>query len=132
MDRCPNCGARLQPDMGWCGRCLAPVPVSDPELQQDARPLWARSQLQDRGPDHVPTYSRVRAGPTSFGIVGRSVLTVLLLLAAVIGEPLARGFVLAAVGFDVPGAGFIVLYGVFALAIVVYALTRIWRRSRVA
>jgi uncharacterized membrane protein len=65
-------------------------------------------------------------------VVGRSVLTFLLLAAAVIGEPLTRGFILAAVGFDVPGGGFILLYAAIALVVVVYALTRIWRRSRVA
>lgn len=131
MDVCPTCGARLRPDLAWCGRCLTPVPTPE-NPEPDQRPLWARAQLSETGPDHVPAYSRIRAGPTSFGVVGRSLLTVLLLVAAVIGEPLARGLVLAAVGFDVPGTGFVVLYGVFALVAVIYALTRIWRRSRVA
>jgi hypothetical protein len=83
-------------------------------------------------PAHVPTYSRWRAGPTSFGPVGRIVLSVLAALLGVIGYPMSRGFILASVGFDVPGHGFLLLYAAIAAAAEVYLFTRIWRRARIA
>jgi hypothetical protein len=83
-------------------------------------------------PDPEPTFSRWKAGPTSFGPTGRMLLSIGVLIAAVIGYPLVRGGILAAVGFDVPGNGFMLLYAGLALPTATYVLTRVWRPVRIA
>jgi uncharacterized membrane protein len=76
--------------------------------------------------------SRWKAGPTTFGVFGRALLSICVLVGAVIGYPLARGGILAVIGFDVPGTPFMILYGVLAGALAIYLLARIWRRARIA
>jgi hypothetical protein len=84
-----------------------------------------------KDPAHVPTYSRWRGGPTSFGPVGRVVLSFLAILLGLVGYPMSRGLMVASVGFDVPGTGYVLLYTVFAAAAEVYLFSRIWRRERI-
>jgi hypothetical protein len=64
--------------------------------------------------------------------VGRALLTLGALVGLVIGEPMLRGFILASVGFDVPGVGFVIFYVVLAVPAFAYLASRIWRRVRVA
>jgi hypothetical protein len=71
---CRACGAPLPPDLRWCERCFAPVTLYSP-----------RERLHEPGtfvgsPIHDVRTSRWRAGPTSFGPVGRIAWTVGLLL----------------------------------------------------
>lgn len=101
----------------------APPPVGSP--------LAARLPAPQE-PGHVPTYSRWRGGPTSFGPAGRVVLSVLALVLGVVGYPMTRGFILASVGFDVPGRGFVVMYIVIAVVAELYLFSRIWKRERIA
>lgn len=93
--------------------------------------MWLKTQERERVTFEGASFSRVKAGPTSFGIVGRSVLTFLVLAGMVIGYPMARGGLLAEVGFDVPGTPFLIGYTV-AVAFTVFLLIRIWRRARIA
>ena len=83
-------------------------------------------------PVPAPIYSRWRASDTSFGALGRGLLTMALAIGLLVGEPLARGLVLATVGFDVPGRGFVLLYATFAVPTGVYLIARIWTRARIA
>lgn len=88
--------------------------------------------MRDREPPVKGVYSRWRAGPTSLGVLGRVFLSACVLVAAVAGYPLARGGILAAMGFDIPGKGFQVMYAIVAAIAALYLLVRIWRRARVA
>jgi hypothetical protein len=83
-------------------------------------------------PEPQPTFSRWKAGPTSFGPAGRMLLSIGVLIAAAVGYPMVRGGILAAVGFDVPGNGFQFFYAGLALPTATYVLTRIWRPVRIA
>jgi hypothetical protein len=130
-ETCSNCGAPLSPDLSWCGRCFAPVVREDPAPPSDTS-MWIRTQRRERVTFEGATFSRWKAGPTSLGGFGRIVLTVLVLVGVVIGYPLARGGMVASVGFDVPGKAFMVSYAVVAGAGALYLIVRIWRRARVA
>jgi hypothetical protein len=117
--------------MTWCGQCFAtlPTPPEDASLQVRLRPH--APPIRDVVPPAV--YSRWRRSDTSFGPVGRALLTLGLTLALIAGEPMLRGFIVISVGFDVPSAGFLIFY-VVAVAVPagLYLTTRIWRRVRVA
>jgi hypothetical protein len=131
MELCASCGARLAPEASWCGQCFAPV-VRTAADQPTERPLWQRAGSAARPPSPTPTYSRFRAGPTSFGALGRILMTVGLLAGLVAGYPMSRGGMLAAVGFDIPGRPFLIGYSVAAGIAGLYLLSRIWKRARVA
>ncbi len=94
--------------------------------------MWLKTQERERVTFEGASFSRVKAGPTSFGMAGRSVLTFLVLDGMVIGYPMARGGLLAEVGFDVPGTPFLIGYTAVAVAFTVFLLIRIWRRGRIA
>jgi hypothetical protein len=106
--------------------------VVRPEAEATETPLWRRAGSAARPQNPTPTYSRFRAGPTSFGALGRSLLTVALLVGLVVGYPMARGGMLAAVGFDIPGRPFLIGYAAVAGLGGLFLLTRIWKRARVA
>lgn len=66
---CRTCGAALPSDLGWCATCYAPVTLYSP-----------REPVHEPGgyagpPMHTLRTSRWRAGPTSFGPVGRILCT---------------------------------------------------------
>ena len=129
MDACRRCGAQLSPELAWCGQCYAPAPARE---EVSEIPLRVRAQMRERASATVPVYSRWKAGPTSFGAAGRIVQTVGVILGVIVGYPLARGGILAAIGMDVPGTPFMIGYGIVATCGAVYLLTRIWKRGRVA
>ena len=64
---CSSCGAALRAETAWCGQCFAPAGPRPHAVPQP--PAGAR-----------PAYSRWASGPTSFGPVGRVLLTLLVLL----------------------------------------------------
>ena len=80
---CRNCGAALQPDVRWCGLCLEPIreftsrtPVHDRVPQHETSP---RIRLVSPGTEHTGgRYTRWEKTPTTFGPVGRSVITAVL------------------------------------------------------
>ncbi len=140
MDTCTSCGATLVTDLAWCPRCFTAVGQARPAIaaapapgqEADTRPLWVRTQMRSSAPPVQPVYSRWRAGPTSFGAFGRSVMTVLMILGLVAGYPMARGGMFAAAGVDIPGTPFLIGYAAVAIPLGLFLLTRIWKRARVA
>jgi hypothetical protein len=122
---CRSCGAPLPGDVRWCLRCYAPALELTPRERQlppldrvePPPPNVPRSPLRDdAGPP--PVFSRWRAGPTTFGPVGRLAVTALLMLpfpwdALVSLNPLRLWFMLA--------------YTMF----LAYALRDVWRKERV-
>jgi hypothetical protein len=121
---CRACGAPLPGDVRWCLRCYTPVreltprepqlpPVSNPEEPPatiNRSPLWGLPP---------PVYSRWRAGPTTFGPVGRITITVLVLVA------FPWGAIVALNPFQL---WYALGYTIFAT----YVLRSTWRRDRVA
>jgi hypothetical protein len=132
METCPRCGARVGAGATWCGQCFAAI---EPERETSGRSVSGAGRLRGplvREPAHEAVYSRWRGSPTSFGPLGRILLSVLTFIGLVLGYPLLRGFMVAMVGFDVPGPGFMAMYAVLALCAFGYLLTRIWHRTRVS
>jgi hypothetical protein len=139
MQTCPTCGASLAADLEWCNQCYAslkpaPAPVEGPADAPGPgeRPLWVRTNTAPPELKLSHEFSRWRAGATSFGPVGRAVLTLLVLLMLVVGYPLIRGLIMMVGGMDVPGLGFLLMYLFVALPAGIYLLSRVWRRERIA
>ena len=137
MQTCPSCGARVAAELEWCNQCYAelkaaPVPVSIQAPVEAERPLWVRTNIGTPPPKMTHEFSRWRAGATSFGPIGRLLLTLAVLLLLVAGYPLLRGLVYVVGGMDIPGLGFVVLYLCAAIPGGAYLLSRVWKRERVA
>jgi hypothetical protein len=132
METCPRCGARVGSAATWCGQCFAPI---EQEREVAGRFVSGAGQLRGpvvREPEHQAVYSRWRGSPTSFGPLGRVMLSLLSFVGLVLGYPMLRGFMVAMVGFDVPGPRFMAMYAVLALVAYGYLLGRIWQRTRVS
>ncbi len=125
METCPSCGARLAPDLAWCGQCLRALPRESTSPAAVARRLPQPER-------HEAIYSRWKGGPTSFGPVGRILMTLGVVAGLAIGEPMFRGLVLSSVGFDIPASGALGLYLAAAIPAGIFLLTRVWKRARVA
>lgn len=137
MRTCPNCGAHVADDLQWCNQCYAaltrvPEPVATEAVVASDRPLWVRSGTAAPRLDTHTEFSRWRGGTTSFGPIGRILLTVGVILLLLIGYPLLRGLVYSFAGMDIPGTGFVILYACAAIPCSIYMLSRVWKRERVA
>lgn len=137
METCPRCGARVTADATWCGQCFASIPVAPPAPAPGESGVLAASRAGvrmpvPRDPSHVATYSRWRKGATSFGPLGRILLTILTLIGLVVGYPVLRGLMLVAMGMDVPGSGFLAMYLSVAITGGLFILSKIWRPSRIS
>ena len=135
MRTCPNCGAHVADDLEWCNQCFAAIvrPVEAPDdVPLDDRPLWIRSGTTAPRLETHTEFSRWRGGATSFGPIGRILLTVGVILLLLIGYPLLRGLVYSFAGTDIPGTGFVILYVCAAIPCGIYMLSRVWKRERVA
>lgn len=104
---CRSCGADLAVDVRWCTRCYAPITE-----------YAARERLHDgfvgiTQPD--VRYSRWKAGPLSFGPVGRLLVTTLVLL---MGPWTTISF-------------FTLMYAPIWLGLSVTVLKQVWRREPV-
>ncbi|HEX9121855.1 MAG TPA: hypothetical protein VF984_00615 [Actinomycetota bacterium] len=73
METCWNCGAKLSPDLEWCGQCYTVVKVRGP-LSRERDP----SQRVIRLPEAETKPTVVRSTPTSVGIVGKLFYTILI------------------------------------------------------
>jgi hypothetical protein len=139
MRTCPTCGAHVVDDLEWCNQCYsklpavqAPAPIEVGESPADPeRPLWVRSNIGQPDVKIAPEFSRWRGGATSFGPVGRALLTIGVLVMMVVGYPLLRGLIYAVGGVDIPGRGLIVLYACAALPGGAYMLNRVWKPERI-
>ena len=78
-----------------------------------------------------PVLSRWHAGETSFGGLGRFLLSFGVLCALVAGYPIARGGVLMVADTDLSGPGFMWLYVAFAIPAALFALFKIWKPARI-
>jgi hypothetical protein len=79
--RCPSCAASVLPGAAWCGLCFAPIPVASAGAgvfgeAEGFRPGGAVAPARSK----IHTDSRWKSGSTTFGPVGRIVLTVCFLL----------------------------------------------------
>ena len=106
-------------------------------MPHDERPTTLQERLRQQAPPGraeraQATFSRWRGSDTSFGPIGRILLTIGAIILLVAGEPMLRGFIVVSIGFDVPGTGFIVLYVVAAIPAGIYLFGRIWKRTRIA
>ena len=102
MENCRSCNARLTPGIDWCPQCYTRLGPPQPGMPQaglpqrqgpvHSSPATAGASLpltaRELPPDllmHAPTYSRMKGGETSFGWVGRTVLSIGVLILGVIG-----------------------------------------------
>lgn len=133
MQTCPDCGAHVADDLSWCNQCYASLEGAPAEAPPaGAVPLAMRLRVRPPSLEAPPEFSRWRGGPTSFGPVGRVLLTLAVLALLAIGYPMLRGLMLAGVGFDVPGTGFAIMYSIVAVPAGAYMLLRVWKRERVS
>lgn len=140
MQTCPDCGAQVAGDLTWCNQCYSALPAApapaaamgrEPPADVD-RPLWVRSNIGQPDVRIEPEFSRWRGGATSFGPIGRTLLTLGVLVMLIVGYPLLRGLIYSVGGVDIPGVGLVVLYACAALPAGAYMLSRVWKRERVA
>ncbi len=73
METCWNCGAKLSPDVEWCGQCYTVVKVRGP-LSRERDP----SKRVVRVPEAETKQTIVRSTPTSVGIVGKLFYTLVI------------------------------------------------------
>jgi hypothetical protein len=136
MRTCPTCGAHVVDDLEWCNQCYSELPAvqTPPAGTADTpaeRPLWVRSNIGQPDVKITPEFSRWRGGATSFGPVGRIMLTLGVIMMLIVGYPLLRGLIYAVGGIDIPGAGLVVLYTCVALPGGAYMLNRVWKPERI-
>lgn len=139
MRTCPSCGARVADDLEWCNQCYSvlpavPAPATTTVVDAPAetsRPLWVRSNIGQPDVKIAPEFSRWRGGATSFGPVGRTLLTLGVIVMLIVGYPLLRGLIYAVGGVDILSAGLIVLYACVALPGGAYMLNRVWKPERI-
>jgi hypothetical protein len=112
---CRACGTNLSPDVTWCLQCYEPVRHLTPRAPQ--LPV-----LDDDPPRPEPPTSRWRAGPTTFGPIGRLVATAIVLAFAP-----WQGLT----GFG-GAAGALTLWWLLGWSFMaVLVLRHVWRRERV-
>ncbi|MEP7059808.1 MAG: hypothetical protein ABI828_03670 [Actinomycetota bacterium] len=117
--------------MTWCGQCFATIPLAEPttvtgleaRLRPQAAPVAEVTEPQ--------RFSRWGSSATSFGPVGRILLTLGLIVGLLIGFPLSYGGVSMVVG-DIPSKGYLAIYLLVAVPGGLWCATRIWRAVRVA
>jgi hypothetical protein len=136
MRTCPSCGARVADDLEWCNQCYAALPAVEASVETVAaegeRPLWTRAHIGNPPVKIEPEFSRWRGGATSFGPIGRALLTLGVIALVIVGYPILRGLIFAAIGMDVPGNGLIILYAAAAIPGAAYLLARVWKRERIS
>lgn len=140
METCGACGANLSGDIDWCPRCYAPArgrtggpaaaapgPAGGLE-PAPAQPLFipsGRVGFAPPPPEEPVHHSRWRAGPTSFGPVGRLLLSVGVLVLGV----LAYVLILVNVGIPPsPSSGLV--FAIVYTPVAVWMWSRIWRPER--
>jgi hypothetical protein len=139
MRTCPSCGAHVADDLEWCNQCYSELPAVQAPVatavgdgpSEVSRPLWVRSNIGQPDVKNEPEFSRWRGGATSFGPVGRSLLTLGVIVMVIVGYPLLRGLIYTVGGVDIPGVGLMVLYAGVALPAAAYMLSRVWKRERI-
>ena len=121
-----NCGATLAAGAEWCGQCLAPVGAG---AQQPEMSTYLRTQIAEKAPPVEMTYSRWKAGPDSFGPIGRALLTLGVAVLFVLGFGVVYGN--AFVGTGIPMWAAIAMYSVVGVPAAAWMLRRVWKRTRI-
>jgi len=94
--------------------------------------VFRRSRMNVEAPSlEGMEYSRWKGGPTSFGPVGRSLLTVGLCIGVFVGYFIAQGGMVVTVGVEIPAPLSYVMYAVIAIPLAVWGLKTIWKRARI-
>jgi len=132
VETCPSCGTHVSADAAWCGQCFTSLAPTAEHASEGVAGALAARRPAPREEAHTPTYSRFRGSPTSFGPVGRAILSLLTVMGLVVGYPMMRGLMVATVGVDVPGRGFVAMYATIAITAGLYLLSRIWKPTRVS
>jgi hypothetical protein len=114
-DACWNCGAARGPEP-WCRRCLE---RHEPPDATDSQPVF--EYVRARAPR---VYSRVHAGPTSFGAFGRLAMSVVPVVVAFIA---IRNIVRSRSDGTI---SFYIALGVPTVVMVAAFLVVVWRRER--
>lgn len=139
MRTCPSCGAHVTDDLAWCNQCYSALPaVAVPAATavveapvETERPLRVRSNVGQPDVKIAPEFSRWRGGATSFGPIGRILLTLGVIVMLIVGYPVLRGLIFSVIGMDIPGGGMIILYACAALPAGAYMLNRVWKPERI-
>jgi hypothetical protein len=114
---CQQCGV-LAPGGRWCARCLKQLSAREGSIDEDV----ARSLRNART---VSVYSRVRAGPVTFGPLGRVLWSVV---------PVVVSYVAVRNVYRSMGEVTVAFYGVMAVPVLLiagYFLAQVWKRDRV-
>jgi len=134
MRSCPSCAARVADDLEWCNQCYSALPAVQPPADaapaEGERPLWTRAHIGNPPVRIEPEFSRWRGGATSFGPLGRGLLTLGVIVMLIVGYPILRGLIFTVIGMDT-GSGLIFLYALAAIPCAAYLLTRVWKRERI-
>ena len=135
MDNCRHCDAKLTQGMDWCPQCYTRTGPSQPGLPQ-APPLGAPAQTTAVSSPLLPRelpldmqiqrLSRTKAGELSFGWMGRTMLSIGVLILGVIGYFVAAGNI----GF-MPGWTTFEMYLPVFFVVGGALLYAVWRPSRV-
>jgi hypothetical protein len=130
MDQqCVVCGATLKPEAEWCGQCYAPRSTAHPNhpsFQQAAASGYQDPRLRGRPEPIDVTYSRLRAGPTSMGVFGRSVVTFFTVVAAVFAY-----FYVFPVTLGISGPTEELAFAIAMVPVLFFVLKRVWRPTRI-
>jgi hypothetical protein len=134
MDNCRHCNAKLSPGMDWCPQCYTRTGPPQPGLPQ-AAPPGAAVKLPTTAsflptslpPDmQIQRLSRTKAGELSFGWMGRTMMSIGVLILGVIAY-----FALAGnIGF-VPGWKSFEMYLPVFFVVGGALIYAVWRPSRV-
>jgi hypothetical protein len=125
MDACVTCGARLAPEIAWCGQCF--TPVGAPPAPTSVRRPFRPGTTPPRPQVSVPVeYSRWKSGATSMGWMGRALATIGLLVLAV-----AVYFYVFVVTVGVTGPQTVLVYVLMVAPVVLYLLSKVWRPVRI-
>jgi hypothetical protein len=66
------------------------------------------------------------------GAVGRTFVSISIVVGLVIGYWLMRGIMVAFLGFDVPGMGFLGMYAALAIPAGAILLVKVWKAQRIS
>ena len=129
MDQqCLVCGGTLKPEAEWCGQCYAPRSTAHPSHPTFQAPAsgFQDPRLRERPEPVETTYSRFRSGPTSLGVFGRSIVTLLVLVAAVFAY---FDVFPATLGISGPKEEF--AFAIAVVPVLFFVLKRVWRPTRI-
>jgi hypothetical protein len=130
MEQCLVCGAELRPGVEWCGRCFAPRNTPDPSSPGPATAdtgAFANLRVRPPGAAFEVRHSRFRGGPTSMGVVGRALTSVIAVLLAYLIYLYLFSVVLGGGGWN-----YLALYAVVAVPVLVAVFRKVWRPARIS